>query len=126
MYSSIDQGIIISDVINQIMDMYTCSVRVYNWGNDFTQYGFSTEHKVNFCITARYFNDTQINETRRNTLEIIFEFTNAVPTGLQSRYRLVIPEIATLTEERHFQLMTITDDMYLDFEVINRLRNHIM
>lgn len=125
MHTTAHQGEIISNVINQIMDMYTCSVRVYDWGNEFTQYGFSTEHKVNFCIMVRYFNDT-LQTSRRNTLEIAFEFTNAVPAGLQSKYILVIPEIATLTEERHFQLMTITDDMYLDFEVINRLRNHIM
>lgn len=125
MHTTAHQGEIISNVINQIMDMYTCSVRVYDWGNEFTQYGFSTEHKVNFCIMARYFNDT-LQTSRRNTLEITFEFTNAVPAGLQSKYILVIPEIVTLTEERHFQLMTITDDMYLDFEVINRLRNHIM
>lgn len=125
MHTTAHQGEIISNVINQIMDMYTCSVRVYNWGNEFTQYGYSTEHNVNFCIIVRYFNDT-LQTGRRNTLEITFEFTNAVPTGLQHRYTLTIPEIVTLTEERHFQLMTITDDMYLDFEVINRLRNHIM
>ncbi|SOK58726.1 hypothetical protein [Yersinia phage fHe-Yen9-04] len=117
---------IIDDVITEILEIYTCKVEVYNYGNLFSQHGYSTKHNINYHINAKYYNNNSKNGRRANSLVIEFKFTNRVPKGLKDYYRLSIPEIQSITEERHFQLMLVTDDMYLDYEVINKLRTHIM
>lgn len=122
----IDQGEIISDVIKQILEMYTCRVNKFVEKHEFYQYGYNQKYGVNFYIkVTMYPNELFVSDEYRDTLRVAFKLTNKIPNGLIDKYNLVIPEIGTLTEERHFQLMTITDDMYLDFDAIEMLREHM-
>lgn len=122
----VDQGEIISDVIKQILEMYTCRVDKFAEKHEFYQYGYNQKYGVNFYIKATmYPNELFVPDEYRDTLQLVFKFTNKIPNGLIDKYNLVIPEIRTLTEERHFQLMTITDNMYLDFDAIEMLREHM-
>lgn len=122
----VEQSEIISNVIKQILEMYTCRVNKFEEKHEFYQYGFNQEYGVNFYINViMYPNKSFVPELLRDTLRVTFNFTNKIPDGLTEKYNLVIPEIETLTEERHFQLMTITDDMYLEFDAIKLLREHM-
>ncbi|AQW88977.1 hypothetical protein FDH34_gp468 [Serratia phage BF] len=126
MYTTVNHADIIDDIITEILEIYTCRVEIYKDGHLFTQYGYNTKHNVNYHINVKYYNDNPSNGDKANSLMVEFKFTNRVPKGLKNHYKLSIPEITSLTEERHFQLMFITDDMYLDYEVINKLRTHIV
>lgn len=126
MNTTVNHVDLIEDIITEMLEIYTCRVEIYNDGHIFSQYGYSTKHNVNYYINVTYYKNNPCNLNKANSLMVEFKFTNRVPGGLKNHYRLSIPEITSLTEERHFQLMFINDDMYLDYEIVNKLRTHVV